>query len=1121
MKLKLIVLLCSVGTLSASQTYSQQTKLDVLYERVSLVKVLEDLRTQTGYHFFYFDGVVPQDVFVTIDLRQANINEILNEILVKNGFTYKIDEDTVSIGRAQTPHVQTPRVQTPQAAVVRGKVTEPDGTPIIGVTVALKGMRGGTITDANGNFTLQVPPADRAILVFSFIGKELVEVAYTGQPEITVTMKDVAAAIQEVVVTGIFDRRRDSFTGSSNTISGEELSSLSSGNILRAVEMLDPGFRMDVNNMYGSNPSVIPQFQMRGQSNMGDYSTDGDVIFRGDLDTHPNQPLFVLDGMIVEVTKIIDLDPAQVQSVTVLKDAAAMVLYGSRGANGIVVVETKSPQQGSLRVSYNGNYKYLAPNLNGYNLLNAAEKLQLEKNAGIYEAGTTPAAINRLYNDYRFRMLDVLRGVDTYWLAKPLTSAFNHRHGLNLEGGDNTLRYKLYFGVNSAPGVMKKTGVEGKSGSIDLRYRYKGLLVSNVMFVDHTVSNRTSPYGNFTEYARMNPYYRYYDLNGNMQRYLETYYNFGMEYSGSGGMENPAWDSLLKQKNQNKAFEVRNIFRAEYLVTENLRLTFDATISRISSDTDVFLPAEHSSFGSATFLTPELRGSYSWTHNTSDSFNTSLMASYNKMFGRHLLAVFARAEINQRKVRIANNFATGFPNENMDDIFLGARANDPTGSESTYRSIGTVGTVSYSYDRRYAFDFSGRIDASSEFGRNNRFAPFWTTGLRWNAHNENFLRDSKIINELVLRGTYGITGSQGFTPYQALQMYTYDNMMYVYNGSDVLGTVIRSLGNPDLKWQKTDNYNLGLDFTLFDRIFSGRFEYYYKYTKNTLLDFSLAPSIGFTEIVDNMGNISNEGYEVTLRVMPYNNPARRLNVSIVAMGGHNKNTIRSISNALRVRNEESRNSTTDRPLPRYEEGYSMSRIWVVKSLGIDPYDGREVFLTRDGRMTNIYNSMDQIPYGDTEPTLRGSLNLNVNWKGFSLTMGNRYQFGGQLFNQTLIDKVENANLRYNVDRRALTERWQSQGELTAFKGVSTAAAGQSTRASSRFVMNNNEFVLSTINLQYRFESRFNPFIKRMGLSSASVGLYMEDMGRLSTIKMERGINYPFTNSVSMSLNLVF
>ena len=1119
----LTMYLLLLGTLHlAANTYSQNSGVSLNMHNVSLREVVEKLQKVTDYTFLYKNDLLKTGDCLDVNVKDREIREVLDEILSPRGLAFEIDDKVIVIRQQNSAQQQVEEIR------IQGKVVDEKRISLPGVTVLVKGTDLGVTTDEQGKFQLRLPKSSQeVVLVFSFVGMKKKEVSWKGEAELKVVMTVEAAEMEEVVVTGIFERKKEGFTGSANRMSGEEISKLTSGNVLNAIQMLDPGFRMGGNIMSGSNPNAIPEFNMRGQASMGDYSTDETIIMRGDIDTRPNQPLFVLDGIIdVGVTKIIDLDPAQIESITLLKDAAAMAIYGSQASNGVVVVETKAPMAGKLRVSYNGNYKVEYPDLTDYDLLNAAEKLELELRAGYYDPiGSDQAQVNR-YNSYRWKLLEVLRGVDTYWLSQPLRTVFIHRHGLNLEGGNESLRYKLYAGLNHAPGIMKGTGIYGKSASLDIRYRHKGLLISNILYVDHTKSDRTSPYGSFDEYTLLNPYYRITNEDGQLKQYLEQ--SVVTDYISSAGMTvgNPMYDTQYHALDRNVSFEIREAFRAEYSPVSNLRLAMDFTLSKSVADMDIFKSGNHTDFISVNEL--DKKGSYAWTNSTSNSWELAFTASYNKVWNnKHVLSSYARYSINETKSHSAGALATGFPNDNMDEIFLGATVSHVTGDEGTSRAFGGVLTLSYVYAQRYAADFNIRMDASSQFGKNNRYAPFWSAGLRWNADKESFVKKLNLFDELVFRATYGITGTQGFSPYQALQMYTYSNSMRIYQSSDVIGTLLYGMGNPDLQWQTTNSFNAGIDFNLFKRILSGRFEYYDRLTKNTVLDYSLAPSVGFNNIKENIGNISNRGYEFTVRVMPYNSLERKMNFSLVINGSHNKNTIKKISNAMRIRNEQQLLEDPDnpnklsRPLPRYEEGYSQSMIWAVRSLGIDPMSGREIFLNRAGERVSEWNAADMVPVGDTEPDLIGTVSLNFNWKGLSLSVASRYRFGGQYYNKTLVDKIENANLAYNVDKRAYTNRWLNPGDIAQYKAVTNAVNGSQTKASSRFVMDNNEFVLNTINLQYRFEQQQDQFLRKLGLSTAVIGFYLEDLVHWSTIKQERGITYPMARQISMSLNLTF
>lgn len=1106
--MKWSVLWMLLGTVTVfGNVYAQPKNVTIHYTTVSFTEVIRQLREQTGLKFLYNLEKVGNKTVSGLELQNISADEAVKIVLDRFGLSYSLIEGVVVVNERKVPQQQSRTIQ--------GKVVDKEGNALPGVSVFIRGTTVGVSSDVNGDFKFEIPLMEDITLNFTFVGMKTKEVKYTGQKTIQVVMEDEVAEMEEVVVTGIFERRKEGFTGSATKVTREDIRKMSSGNVLKALELLDPGFKMNVSNISGSNPNAIPEFQMRGQANLGDYQSDDVVTLRGDVNTRPNQPLFVLDGVIgVAATTIMDLDPEQVESITLLKDAAATVIYGSEAANGVVVVETRAPQAGKLRFTYNGNYKVEVPDLGVYDLTNAEEKLRIEEMAGYYDAKNNID----LMRYYAHLKQEVLRGVNTYWLSKPLRTSFSHRHGVNLEGGDKALRYKVYLGASFTPGIMKETDLNTKSGRVDILYRFGRFLVSNQLGVDFSKGARTSPYGNFQEYTYLNPYYRPYDEKGNIKKILDEN-DLSIGWYDSKTM-NPLYNTQFKSMDESQKFDVREALKVEFSPIESMRLSLDFTLTKSDSKVEIFKSAQHTDFDGLT--DPSLKGSFSQQKSDGYNYRLSITGSYNKALGNeHLLSVYARYNINENSTDLTTLNMTGFPNDRLDEVYLGTTYKNVTGSEGTSRALGFVFTLNYSWKQRYAIDYSMRIDASSQFGENNRFAPFWSAGLRWNMDKETFIRKLGVFDELIVRGSYGITGSQGFSPYQSLQMYTYSGMMKTYRSSDVIGTKLYSIGNPDLKWQKTKNYNVSLDFTLLKNLVSARLEYYHKLTTNTLLDYSLAPSIGFSSIKDNLGSISNKGVEVTLRIMPYSDPSKQAYWNVILTGAHNQSEIKKISNALKYQNEKQMNNTTTRPLPRYENGYSQTIIWAVPSLGIDPVSGREVYQTREGKLTNIWNAADQVPMGDTEPKLSGTFSTSFNYRGMGITLSGKYRFGGQMYNYTLLDKVENANLRMNVDRRALTDRWKEVGDQVFFKKIDGEADRVLTKASSRFIMDENEFALTTVNLSYRMDSNRQKFLQRVGISTLTFGMYLEDILRFSTVKIERGIAYPFSRQVSMSLNVVF
>ncbi|WP_163217857.1 SusC/RagA family TonB-linked outer membrane protein [Bacteroides sp. 224] len=1112
------ILLVLIAFAIPAKGFSQRNiSLDL--ENSNLVEIIKAVRNSSGYRFLYSDNEVSRYNNRDFKVNNAGMKEVMEELLKETSLTYEVENEVIII----KPKNEETR-QAPGNIIIRGKVVDQYGATLPGASIRIKETQTGTITNDEGSFAFSVPKTkEDIILVISFVGLKTKEVKYTGQKDLRVMLVEDEEQMEEVIVTGIFTRKKEGFTGSTTKITHEEIKQYASGNVLKALEIVDPSFKIETSNLAGSNPNAVANFSLRGQASLGDYMENDAVMLRGDYNSRPNQPLFVLDGVIgVSSTAITDIDPDQVESITILKDAAATVIYGSEAANGVVVVETRRPVSGKLRFSYSGVYGLSTPDLSQYNLADAREKLEIEELAGYYN--TNDIEILRYYTTLKRQ---VEKGVDTDWLAKPVQNAFTHRHGLNIEGGEQSLRYKVYLGASFAPGVMRNTDLNTKSGRVDVQYRSGKFMFMNQTYLDYSKGRRESNYGQFSLYTQMNPYYTPYDEYGNIKKNLSP--NLAI-----GGYDpkqlNPLWNTLFDSRNETQGFTVKEALKVEYNPIENMRLAADFTISRFDESVDIFKSTEHTEM--EYFTDPSRKGSFTKSEREGWDYRLMLTGSYNKLFNKdHLMSLYAQYMMNESYNTNYSLNMSGYPNDKLSEFYMGTTYNSLGGNESRTRKLGFAFTANYSYKERYAFDYSMRLDASSQFGKDKRFAPFWSVGARWNANKEKFIKDLNVFDELVLRTSYGITGVQGFDSYQALQMYTYTNTMKEYLSSDVIGAELYSMGNPDLKWQQTKNYNAALDFTILKGLVSLKLEYYYKYTDNMLLGLNMAPSTGFTSIQDNLGCISNKGFEFGFRLTPYKDASKQAYWNILVNGVRNRSKIEKISDALKQQNEDQKNKMGEynRPLPVYESGYSPSAIWAVQSAGIDAVTGKEIFITREGELTTQWSTNDLVRVGDTEPDWSGTLASTFAYKGLTLTVAGRYTFGGQKYNRTLVDKVENADLRLNVDKRVLYDRWQKPGDVASFKGLSGSDPSSEylttlrdiTKSTSRFVMKNNEFAISTINLSYRMDNKKHPFLNRLGVSAATVGCYFEDILRLSTIKMERGIEYPFSRSYSMSLNLIF
>ena len=1002
-----------------------------------------------------------------------------------------------------------------------GIVIDEESVPVAGAGVVLKGTTIGVSTEADGTFRLEMEsPGPEFVLEFSFIGMKTREVKVKprdGKADMEVVLEMDQNELDQVVVTGIFNRRKESYTGSAVTMKGEDIKKVSTTNIAKAISVIDPSFRVMDNFEMGSDPNRLPDMRMRGTSTLpGGSSGSGDLVsLQGEYDTYPNQPLLMLDGFEIDVQTMADLDPDRIASITILKDASATAIYGSKASNGVIVIETLAPRPGAINVTYSGSVRVEIPDLSSYNLMNSEEKILVEKLAGLYPENDLASL-----RDYESRLREVRRGVDTYWLSQPLRTAVQHRHAVTLEGGSQALRYKLYAGLNETPGVMKGSKRSTQTASLDLSYRLSKFQLKNSVTVDNAVGT-DSPYGSFSQYAMLNPYLRPYDEDGNVNKVMQTW---NMLYSGSGNtyeIANPMYNATFHSLDRTTSLTIRELFKLEYRPADAWILQANVSLSKGISKDEVFRPGYHTAFNNVT--DPTLKGDFSRAQSESFNYAIDFTAMYNKVFReKHYVTANLRYSVDQNQSETYGALVTGFPNDTMDHILFGQKySENMTGSENTSRSIGGVLTAGYSYMYRYSFDATIRVDGSSQFGRDNRFAPFWSAGFKWDITNEPFMKSVEWMDDLVFATSYGITGTQGFAPYQSRQVYSYSDLMQYYLSSDATGIELVALGNDKLKWQQTATWNTRLELSLLKGRITARAEYYIKNTENSLAQITLAPSLGFSSYPANMGTLQNQGVELNIAFIPYRNEAKEAYWVISANGSHNRNKLTRISEALSRMNELNASTESISPLPRYVEGQSTTAIWAVRSLGIDPSTGDEILLKRDGSVTSEYDPVDAVICGDTEPKWQGNVNTSFNYMGFGINLGFTYRFGGQMYNSTLVQKVENADLRYNADRRVLQLRWQNPGDVAQYKRLTNSANGSNTQQTSRFVMNENLFQMSSLSLTYRMDNNEYPFLRRLHISSMRWSFNMEDIFYLSSIKRERGTDYPFSRQFALSLNLVF
>ncbi|BAV07298.1 TonB-linked outer membrane protein, SusC/RagA family [Filimonas lacunae] len=1005
---------------------------------------------------------------------------------------------------------QVPAQPVKMIPKIIGRVLDEDKHPLADVSIRLKGNNKiGATSNSQGEFVITLDQTE-GVLVFSHASFKPREVVIKPDMKLSlvVSLEKNSEEKEEVVVTGYATRKKNSYTGASVSYSADDLKRVGNKNVLQSLQYLDPAFALTENLSAGSNPNALPNLNLRGKSGLDDV--------KGEYAGNPNEPLFILDGFEASLQKIYDLDMNRIASVTLLKDASAKAIYGSKAANGVVVIETIRPQEGEMRVSYNGNLNVEAPDLSSYHLANAREKLQVEVNAGRYTS-TQPFTQQFLREEYNDILKNVEEGVNTYWLSKPLRVGLGNKHTLYLEGGSSSMRYGIDLTYNNVAGVMKGSNRRNLGGSINLSYRKGKVNFRNILNITFNRANN-SPYGSFSEYTKMNPYYSPTDENENMKKLLGSYRPTASTTSSSATYYfNPLYNAQLETKNFSRYSEITENFYVEYQALSSLKLTGRIGYTHNANASEVFLPGDHTSFALWTGDSYYKRGSYTMTDGTSSTLSADLYANWTKSYGKHVF--FANGGVNVAAFTSDTHGMTawGFLNNRVDYIAFAKQYADngvPYGTESIKREVSLISSGNYAYDNRYLLDVSMRRNASSVFGANSRWGNFWSVGLGWNMHNEAFFKKASYVNTLKLRGSIGSTGSQNFNPYQAMATYnfftnsTYDN---------ISGAYLYALANDNLKWQEAKEYNAGVDMKLFNRL-NIRFDYYLKNTNNLLIDFTLPTSTGFGSYKENLGTLRTIGYEGAISYMVYSNPKKHSYVTLNTAFARNYNKIVHISDALNTQNKEQDESTTNisTPKTRYKEGQSMNAIWAVPSLGIDPVTGKEMFLTKEGKTTYVWNADDQVVAGVTDPKLTGNFGVSLEYNGWGFSASMRYSLSAGYYNSTLVNRVENVNIADNVDTRVLNNTWQNPGDQSYFKKITSTAT--TTRPTTRFYQTKSDLTFSTLNLYYDFKWHN---IKRYGFQNLKLGFYTAEVFVASTVKTERGTDYPFSRSFSFSIQTNF
>ncbi len=1127
-------------TAKVAQTLEQKISLTI--KNSSIESILVAICKGSDLKYITDSGVVlDKSNNHSIDVKQVSIKSALETLFKSTNYDFVAVNGSILITNREIEPIAAEQ-QEPQKIAVSGKVVDSKGQPIAGATVLVDGTNDGAITDSDGQFAFNAAIGD--VVTVTFVGY-LDQQITINSAYLTITLEIDALLVEDVVVTGIVNRKTSTYTGSATTLKADDLKRVSSSNVFASLKVLDPSLMILDNLEAGSDPNATMDMRLRGT---GSFDTSSEVSsMKGTYTSNPNSPLFILDGFETTVETIMDLDVERVESLTILKDATAKALYGARAANGVIVIQTRVNNSTGVRVSYKLDIDVEAPDLSSYDLMNAEEKLDWELKMGEFD--------NNGFGDtfYEMKKQLIASGVNTDWMALPLRNAVSNKHRLDFELGGQQLRVIAGLTFNNNNGVMQGSNRNTLAGDFKIAYRSKNnkLAVANSTNITYNKSNNSN-FGEYSEYVRMNPYYPAYDKFG--LPYKNTY-NIGLSDPSAGDMlwgyvANPLWDSTVGNIDTESYTNIINNINVDYWFSDALKATIRFGLDYKLTSADEFYSPNDTMFDRYTEDRLDEMGWYTKNQGNAINFAGDAQVSYNKVLNdKHIITFTAQGSIAQQDASEYWITATGFPSDMASNIIFSSRYmlnGKPEGYDSIRRTISGLATGSYSYADKYLFDFSLRSDGSSDYGENDRWGTFWATGFGYNIHEEDFFKVNA-INKLKFRYSMGTTGATSPVQYGGMYVYNY-YIDKLYQGQ--FGLVLNNLPNFDLSWQEKFDRTIGFDLAAFDNKLNLTFDYYWATTRNSVINQSIAPSHGFSTISENVGEILNEGWDIRASYRVWNQTSTRSFVSVFANVSHNTNTIIELSDAMSAYNkqvDEIYNQTGEdqrsdsRPLPKYYEGASMDAIWAMASAGIDPMNGREIFIDRAGNATYEYDPAEQQELGNSLPLFYGSAGIQAEYKGFGLNIALSYRYGGQLYNYTLAERVEAYDIKYNVDRRVIEGAWTPENPDAKYRAANefrqvintyVDPSGQEHQLGSgnafyyppslpteRFIMDDNRIDINSVSLSYDFWR--HDFVKKLGLENLKFTLYGENLLTISSTKVERGTAYPFSRVFKASLAVTF
>lgn len=1028
MRISTFLLMVCVFCSYAGNAHSQNAKVSIRMNNVKLDKILNEIENQTDYLFIY-NNQVDINKITSVKVKNEAVAQVLDRILSGTGINYELEGTHIIL---TTEAIKDLHAQQ-QAKTVTGTVTDVSGEPIIGANIRIKGTTTGTITDIDGNFSIEAEP--QSVIEVSYIGYLTQETVINNQKSIRFLLKEDTKTLDEVVVIGYGVQKKADLTGSVANINTEKLNTQSNANIGQALQGKIAG--VDIVSQGGA-PGSGTRIMVRGIGTLNNAS-----------------PLYIVDGMYMN--SIDHINPNDIASIDVLKDASSAAIYGSRAANGVIIVTTKegSNTEGKPIID-------LSVNLG---ISTASKFLDMLDAKGWAEVTTIARqAIGKPALDMA---TDLANKPDNDWQDIMFRPALMQNYNLSVKGGGKYSTYYTGLGYFNQDGIVKGTNYQRQSKNDYKRGIFSAGTNLIISFSHDKPLHQELRGGMIGTILQSVP---------TLEKYDDTREGgYGGTYGDVVNIPHPLAiidDNIMDRYNENVKIFANLYAQIELFkgLKYKLNLTPDFSFERYKNYLNKY------DFGLATNSITQLTERQRRRRN----ILVENLLTFDRTFGEHKISALAGYTYQDSRFRHIQAYGEGLP-QGLEEIDAATtnRSNEGNSWRSVLTSI--LGRVFYSYQNKYLFTATIRRDGSSKFGKNNRYGYFPSFSLGWNVAEEKFMENVHWLDQLKLRGGYGVLGNQEIDNYQYSSTITTGINYPDGNGGLLQGAFPKNFANPDIKWEETAMTNVGIDFMAFNNRLSLTADYYVKNTKDILLTVPIPISSGgANDPIRNAGKIRNNGFEFNLGWMDQPNPDISYGINLI--GSFNKNKVI----AMGSESGSIKGGSTNQNITTSETkaGYPIGGYWLISTAGyfnsqeeVDAYakDGKKIQPAAepgdikfvDANNDGVINDDDRVFQGSPFPDFTFALNGNMRYKNFDLSIGLQGVLGNKIYNatrQTLEDVTKGSNFLASC-----LDYWTPENKNASHPRLTWDDPNRNTRAESdRYLENGSYLRLRSVQLGYTF-----------------------------------------------------